>query len=151
MMPKVNAPIHRYKSGQKKQSHTTKIKKINLGIFFWNFFLGNGACYGNLDQISVLAFNKLFKLFNNLWHNNSRTNSKHSKHSKLKHYYFYYGNKLLNLPMMPNQTKQYIYLCNFEYNLLSRHVEYYDQQVGTRQSILGNKDVKIMKTGHNHV
>ena len=63
---------------------------------------------------------------------------------KLKHYYFYYGNKMLNLPMIPNQANKNIYLSNSVYNLLSRHVEYYDQQVGTRQSILGNKDVKII-------
>ena len=59
----------------------------------------------------------------------------------------------MNLPMLPNSemsgepkpANTKIYLSNFEYILLDKHVEYYDQHMGAGQSILGNKDFNFMK------
>ena len=59
-----------------------------------------------------------------------------------------------NLAVQPNHekpggpnfpTNKKIFLSSFEYNLLNKHVEHFDQQLGAGHSLLGNKDVKIMK------
>ena len=54
----------------------------------------------------------------------------------------------MQMPVLPNSNSQItkIYRGNFDYNLLSKHVEYFDQHVGAGQSTLSNKDVKFMKT-----
>ena len=39
MIPKVNAPTHKYKSGKKTQSYTTKIKKLISANSFQIIFL----------------------------------------------------------------------------------------------------------------
>ena len=44
-----------------------------------------------------------------------------------------------------------IYLSNLEYILLNTHVEYSDQHVGTRQSILSNKDFKFFKYAQSYL
>ena len=72
----------------------------------------------------------------------------------LKHNYFFsYGYKMqmqkpVQMAVLPNlnSTITKIYLGNFEYNLVNKHVEYSDQHMGARQSIFSNKAVKIMKT-----
>ena len=53
--------------------------------------------------------------------------------------------RIQNLAVQPNHEK--ILLSSFEYNLLKKHVEHFDQQMsmGAGHSLLGNKDVKIMK------
>ena len=43
----------------------------------------------------------------------------------------------------PPSTK--IYLSNFEYKILNKHVDYSDQHWGAVHPILCNKDVKVMK------
>ena len=54
-------------------------------------------------------------------------------------------------PTLKNQgapthpTSKKILLNNFEYYLLSKHVEYYDQQTGARHPRLCNRDVRFMK------
>ena len=48
-----------------------------------------------------------------------------------------------NLAVQPNHEK--IFSSIFEYNLLNKHVDHLDQQMGAGHSLLGNKDVKIMK------
>ena len=47
----------------------------------------------------------------------------------------------------PNPSNTKIYLSNFEYNLLNKHVEYSDQHMGAVHPSLCNKDVKFMKIG----
>ena len=46
----------------------------------------------------------------------------------------------LHLAVFPNSESN----C-FEYNLLKKRVEHFDHQMGAGHSLLGNKDVKIMK------
>ena len=48
-----------------------------------------------------------------------------------------------NLAVQPNH--RIIFLSSFEYNLLNKHAEHLDQQMGAGHYLLGNKDVKIMK------
>ena len=45
----------------------------------------------------------------------------------------------------PEGLPEGLQFCNFEYNLWGKHAEYFDQQMGTRHNMWGNKDVKIMK------
>ena len=48
-------------------------------------------------------------------------------------------------PNQPNPPNKKIYLSNFEYNLLNKHVEYSDQRMGVVHPGLSNIDVKFMK------
>ena len=49
-------------------------------------------------------------------------------------------------PGGPNSTtNNKIFLSNFEYNLVNKHVEYSDQHVGARHTIWCDKDFKFMK------
>ena len=52
---------------------------------------------------------------------------------------------IFNMSGGPNSSNTKIYLSNFEYNLLNRHVEYSDQKMGARHSIWCDKDFKFMK------
>ena len=85
--------------------------------------------------------------------------SKSNYQSLRKEYYFYYGYNLFNnlqtnLAVQPNHEKPggpnsptniKLFLSSFEYNLLNKHVEHFDQQMGASHYLLGNKDVKIIK------
>ena len=60
----------------------------------------------------------------------------------------------VNLAVQPNHekpggpnfpTNKKIFLSSFEYNLQNKPAEHFDQQMGAGHSLLGNKDVKIMK------
>ena len=50
-------------------------------------------------------------------------------------------------PGKPIPTNTKIYLSNLEHNLVSKHVEYSDKQMGASYPLLCNKDVKFMKIG----
>ena len=139
MMPKVNAPIH----SCKKATHPLPIHKSSKPRSLKHFSMTNRESYDYLDNILRLSFNLLQSLerletetaiyFNKMesLENNNLKNIK-----KLKK----------NLAVQPNHEK--IFLSRFEHNLWNKHVEHLehlDQQMGAGHSLLGNKDVKIMK------
>ena len=77
------------------------------------------------------------------------------KQNEKKNYYFYYFYYVFKLSVPPTlkshgsptpQIHTYIkiYLSNFEYNLLNKHVEYSDQHMAAVHPSLCNKDFKFI-------
>ena len=100
-----------------------------------------GFEFNNLEFSEPPALNNLSE-FNNFFealNGNERHLAVQPNHEKTVQPNF-------EMPGSPNPpTNKKIYLNNLEYNLLHRHVEYFDQQVGAGHSIWWNKDFKIMK------
>ena len=100
----------------------------------------NQASYDNLDDNLRSFFNNLLQksletqitiYFNKMPLENNNNNIKNLKKK--------------NLAVQPNHGKTF--LSSFAYNFWNKHVEHFDQQMGAVHSVLGNKDVKIMKIG----
>ena len=107
---------------------------------FGNFYFVPQTSYGNLEQNPVPSF---FNVLQSLEKIAIYFNKNIKKLESL----------VTNLAVQPNHEKK-IFLSRVEYKLWDQHVEHFDhfdqqmgldQQMGARHSILGNKDVKIMK------
>ena len=158
MMSKPKAPfIVPFYNSKKEPLHYKPKYELSVDNF-GNLYLANHARYSDLECIlgSHIYYEYIAIIFNKLKMMKLELEPK----PKPKHDYIFYGNKLKtkllnlnnlknlkklqkNLAVQPNHEK--IFLSSFEYNLLNKHVEHLDQQMGAGHYLLGNKDVKIIK------
>ena len=139
-----------------------KIKEMSET--FGNSYFGTKSSYVDSDRILSSSncpsyfLNNPFANKNSIFLNNPFTNTNiffnnksldilSGKHSN---YQIYLS---MHLPVLPNSeasgetnfSNTKIYLSKLEYNLLEKHVEYFDQQMGASHPGLSSIDFKIMK------
>ena len=136
-------PVIYYKFGVNKNKNENE----NKNEIFGNFYLANDTRYSVSDPILASSFNGLVNnenILNKLEHENEKSNYKLSlENSNYLDIYYYPVQPNIEKPGGPNlHINKIIVLDNSEYNLRSKHVEYFEQQMGARHPMWCNKDVK---------
>ena len=148
-MSKPKSPFYSYNRGRKPVIYYQHFSN-SCHIFYF----GNRTRYGDLEWILGSHISRRSNFFNNLCQsleNSIFCNKIFLIFQSLQNYNVIVNSKL-NIPMIPNpNTNKKIYLSNLEYILLNKHVEYFDQHVGTKQSILSDKDFKFFKYAQSYL